>query len=136
MTERILLSALIFTTAVIIFQLLNWWTLRRARRYGSADPLLSDFQPGSPAILFFTADHCAACHLQQKPILAQLTDEIQIIQVDADQHPEDAKRWGVMSLPTTVILDDSGAPRSMNHGVASSQTLLKQLDMLKRIETP
>ncbi len=135
MIERVLLTLIIVGAALASYRLLNWWTLHRIRQRGLEDPLLHEFEPGRPAILYFTADHCAACRLQQKPMLTRLRQDIdiQIIQIDTQQHPQDAERWGVMSLPTTFVLDEYGKPQSVNYGVASIQTLRKQLETLKRI---
>jgi protein-disulfide isomerase-like protein with CxxC motif len=38
-----------------------------------------------------------------------------------------ANEWGVMSVPTTFILDKDGRPRQINHGVARAEKLLAQL---------
>lgn len=131
MFERIILSLAIAVLAVGAYQASRWWMLRRAQQHGTHDPLLSAFIPGKPAVLYFTAEHCAACRFQQRPALEKLQQhyqDIQIIQIDTDQHPQDAQRWGVMSLPTTFILDPEGKPQTVNYGVASTQKLRLQLD--------
>jgi hypothetical protein len=42
-------------------------------------------------------------------------------------NPQAASLWGVLSLPTTYILDHQGQPREVNYGVASTEKLKKQL---------
>ena len=51
----------------------------------------------------------------------------QIIEVDASERMDLASEWGVMSVPTTFILDKSGRPRQINHGVTRAEKLLAQL---------
>ncbi|NDJ84857.1 MAG: thioredoxin family protein [Chloroflexi bacterium] len=130
--ERILLSIVLIMLGLLAFHASNRWALRRAQGRYQADPLLARFQPGRPAILYFTSEHCAACRFSQHPVLISLSEElgpnrIQIIEVDADQQHEAAQRWGVMSLPTTFVLDTKGTPQAVNYGVASAPTLLRQL---------
>jgi thiol-disulfide isomerase/thioredoxin len=134
MPERIAIAIVLIGLGWIGYHAFTWWSLRRATSLvGQRDPLLDTFLPGRPAILYFTSINCVACHTTQKPMLTQLQhtfgeDLIQIIQVDVDQEVDAAQRWGVMSLPTTYVLDSNGTPHSVNYGVASTQKLRKQLE--------
>ncbi len=129
MGERMALSVVMIVIGLILYRGHKWWLLHRAQHQNLQDPLLIAFRAGQPGILYFTADHCGACRFQQQPILATLQREgVQVIQIDADQRQADADRWGVMSLPTTFILDAGGKPQSVNYGVASAQKLRKQLE--------
>ena len=98
----------------------------RGRRLG-----LESLRPGIPAILYFTSPTCAPCKTIQRPELArlqeQMGDRVQIIQVDCTERPELASYWGVLSVPTTFIIDAKGQPRGVNHGVTRAAKLLKQL---------
>jgi thiol-disulfide isomerase/thioredoxin len=71
------------------------------------------------------------CKTLQRPAIQEvqqtLGDRIQIIEVDASQRIDLANEWGVMSVPTTFILDKDGRPRQINHGVARAEKLLAQL---------
>jgi len=51
-----------------------------------------------------------------------------VIEVDAEARPDLANYWGVLSVPTTFIIDARGEPRRVNHGVASTDKLLGQLE--------
>jgi thioredoxin-like negative regulator of GroEL len=53
----------------------------------------------------------------------------QVIEVDASSQPDVAQEWGVMSVPTTFVIDASGKPRYVNHGVTNAATLIKQLEL-------
>ena len=135
MVERLVIALGLVGLGLAAHYGFQWQTLRRARQQGRVDPLLAGFMPGNLAIVYFTSENCGACKLQQEPVLAQLQkvvspDRLQIIQVDADLQRYDAERWGVMSLPTTFILDREGKPAAVNYGVASVQKLRQQLETL------
>jgi thiol-disulfide isomerase/thioredoxin len=113
----------------------RYWAVRRGNRLGSGDPLLQTFIPGHPAILYFTSEHCGPCRVQQRPALARLREilgetSVQIIEVDTDRQLEDAQRWGVMTLPTTYVLDKKGRPHMVNYGVTSTDKLKRQIEQI------
>jgi thioredoxin 1 len=99
----------------------------RARRLG-----LETLRPGVPAILYFTTPTCAPCKLVQRPAIARLQERfgasLQVIEVDASARPDLADYWGVLTVPTTFIIDSEGRPRRVNHGVARAEQLQKQLE--------
>lgn len=136
MLERIALSLALVATAVMLYQTSRWWMVRRVRQHATHDPILGAFVPGRPAVLYFTAEHCAACKLQQHPALENLQrqSDVQVIQIDTNKYPSDAQRWGVMSLPTTFILDAAGKPQSINYGVTSTQELRRQLENIHKLK--
>ena len=92
------------------------------------------FQPGLPAILYFTTPDCAACISVQKPALARiqnnLGNQLQIVEINAYEQPDLAKEWGVMSVPTTFLIDASGAARQVNYGVTPAEKLMEQIKRL------
>lgn len=59
--------------------------------------------------LKFSAEWCGPCKTLA-PILSQISDEtrIPISNVDVDLDPSYAAQWSVVSVPTTVLLDDTG----------------------------
>jgi hypothetical protein len=62
----------------------------------------------------------------------QKGDAVQVIEIDASAEPELANYWGVLSVPTTFIIDSKGRPRRVNHGIASSQKLGRQIDEVEQ----
>lgn len=131
MIERLVIllaAAIIAATLYLIFQR---WQVRRAAALAPTDPLLASLRPGIPAILYFTTPSCVPCTTQQRPalqrLLSELGDGVQVIEVNALEQPEAADRWGVMSIPTTFILDAGGTPRQINYGVAGLEKLRQQI---------
>lgn len=101
---------------------------RRARRHID---LGVELRRGVPAILYFSTPDCAPCHSVQEPAIeelrAQYGDRLQIVQVDASQRTDLANFWGVLSVPTTFIIDARGQPRHVNNGVTLAPRLRQQL---------
>jgi protein-disulfide isomerase-like protein with CxxC motif len=57
-----------------------------------------------------------------------LGEKVQVIEIDASERKDLADEWGVLSVPTTFILDKKGQPRQVNHGVTRAEKLLAQLE--------
>lgn len=131
MTERVLLAVLIIVVASLAGWLFNAAILRRRARLGL---LIDGYEPGRPAILYFTAPNCLPCETVQAPALAELeasfSGRLQVFEVDATRNSTVADSWGVLSVPTTFIIDRHGRPRGVNHGVARLQRLRRQLEAI------
>jgi thioredoxin-like negative regulator of GroEL len=84
-----------------------------------------------PSILYFTGEACTICHTAQKPALRALAAGIdplvEIREVDIAVEPELARRYRVMSLPTTIVLDATGQVTDINVGFANGEILRRQL---------
>ncbi len=83
-------------------------------------------------ILAFSSDDCAQCHRLQAPVLRRvvdaLGDAIAVVEVDAPHAPELARRYNVLTVPTTVVLDSAGHAHAINYGFANTQRLRAQVD--------
>jgi thiol-disulfide isomerase/thioredoxin len=90
--------------------------------------------PNKPVIVYFTTPDCAPCKTIQRPALNKLSslmgDKLEVIEIDAIQRPDLAERWGVMSVPTTFLLNARGEARYVNNGVARVEKLMEQLQTL------
>ncbi len=131
MIERALIALLLIAAGGAAWIAFNRFSLRRLAGRAPSDPLLADLLPGQPAILYFTTPFCEPCRTLQKPALQKLRDEfgpaLQVLEIDATERPDDADRWGVFSAPTTFVLDRRLLPVHVNRGVASAESLRKQL---------
>ena len=89
--------------------------------------------PGSrlPSILYFTGESCTICHTAQRPALralaAGIDPAIKIREIDIAVEPDLARRYRVMSLPTTIVLDGNGQVTDINVGFANGEVLHRQL---------
>jgi len=133
MLERLLIAGIIIVGGAAAWILYNRWSVRRVGAQSPRDPLLSAVPAGTPVIVYFTTPFCVPSRTQQKPELASLQSEVntlEVIQVDATEQPDVADRWGVFSAPTTFVLDRQHVARHVNRGVASAETLKRQLEGL------
>jgi len=119
----------IIAAGVLLYRLVSYLLISRVQ--AKARPL-SLMRHGTPAILYFTSPDCAPCRTVQRPALIsvqnRLGDRLQVIEINTYEQPELAKEWGVLSLPTTFIIDASGKPRHVNHGVTPAAKLIEQVD--------
>ena len=124
---RLGIALVIVVVGVGIYVLNNQLMLRHA-------PKGSLGASGKPVLLYFTTPTCAPCKTVQKPAIAQiqktLGETLNVIEIDATEQPEMAQRWGVLSVPTTFVIDSRGQARYVNHGVARADKLLKQFNAL------
>jgi len=113
-----------------------YWCVNQRMLLRAQNNLLSLFStlPNKPVIVYFTTPDCAPCKTIQRPALNQLAnvmgDKLQVIEIDATQRPDLARQWGVMSVPTTFLLDARGEARYVNNGVARVEKLMEQLQTL------
>jgi len=86
-----------------------------------------------PTLLYFSSPDCAPCHLQQSPILASLHetlgDCVSFQEYDAVAHPDLARRYRVLTVPTTVVVTPHGEVVAVNYGVTQAEKLQRQLEM-------
>ena len=90
--------------------------------------------PNKPVLVYFTTPDCAPCKTVQRPAIDRVSDllgeKLAVVEIDATQRPDLAKTWGVMSVPTTFLLDARGEARYVNNGVARAEKLLEQIETL------
>jgi thioredoxin-like negative regulator of GroEL len=56
---------------------------------------------------------------------------VTIQKVDADLEPDLASKYGIFTLPTTLIVDRSGEVRHINYGLTATKNLARQLEKVK-----
>jgi thioredoxin-like negative regulator of GroEL len=109
--------------------------LRRTRAIPGDEiwQVLGTTPDGRPAVVAFSTPSCAACHTAQRPALAQLESRaegaVRVIEVDAAERPEVARKLGVLTVPTTAILDTGGRLTAINNGFATSDRLAEQIGL-------
>ena len=135
MSEEILLrsalAVVIIITAALSYWLINQRMLMRAR---SNVFTLFNTLPNKPVIVYFTTPDCVPCKTVQRPAINQVSkllgERLQVVEVDATERPDLAKTWGVLSVPTTFLLDARGQARYVNNGVTRAEKLMEQIQNL------
>lgn len=81
-------------------------------------------------ILDFKAAWCSPCQAMH-PVIEELKKElagkVEIIEIDVDEKGEEAAKYGVMSIPTFIVLKD-GKEVGRKVGVISKADLLKLIN--------
>jgi hypothetical protein len=135
MTERLLISLALLALGVAIAGLIRlvpalWRTyLRRTAN----DPLTFSRNDGRRTLLYFYTQQCVSCKVQQEPALLQLaqtyTGRFSLARLDALEEAEMARRFHVLTVPSTVVLDENGRVVDANLGYASAERLAAQLGL-------
>ena len=90
--------------------------------------------PNKPVLVYFTTPDCVPCKTVQRPAIDRVSnllgEKLEVVEIDAIEQPDLAKAWGVMSVPTTFVLDAHGEARYVNNGVARAEKLLEQIQTL------
>ncbi len=135
-----MISELLFRTALALviiligtaaYSLVNRYRLVRAK-----DKVFTLFNtlPNKPVIVYFTTPSCVPCKTVQRPAIDKVSrmlgEELKVVEIDATERPDLANRWGVMSVPTTFLLDARGQARYVNNGVTRAEKLIQQIQTL------
>lgn len=85
---------------------------------------------GVTALIDFYADWCGPCKMLA-PIIEQLSQEVAndvvVGKVNIDENPVVAQKYGVMSIPTVIVLKN-GKELERSVGFASKAKLLSMLE--------
>lgn len=135
MTTDILLR-FAYALGIILLGLSAYWLLNQrllSRAKNNLNSLLSPL-PNKPVIVYFTTPDCAPCKTVQRPALDRISilfgEKLHVVEIDATERPDLAKTWGVMSVPTTFLLNARGEARYVNNGVARAEKLMEQIQTL------
>jgi thiol-disulfide isomerase/thioredoxin len=125
---RTLIALGIMISGLGIYLIYNW-TLKLRTPNLLTD--LGPIRPGAFTLVYFTTSSCVPCKTVQRPEIAKLEsildNKIQVIEIDATEHPDMANRWGVMSVPTTYLINPQGKLLHINHGIKLARHLLMQI---------
>lgn len=134
--ERLLILLVIAAAGAALYGLWRLWQARRLQQLHEAespDPVRNLTGSEGPAILYFTAEDCTQCRYRQSPILSGLVEQfaVTVHTVDAPSEKELVRHYGIMTVPSTVILNKELRPAAINHGLADPVRLREQLGALE-----
>ncbi len=129
--------------ALALAAVVGWFLTRRS---GSVKEVTSD-DPGrnavadtadlglsstGPTVVHFSAPWCGPCDRVRR-VVDQVCDnmaDVAHVEVDIDANPAAARRFSVLSLPTTLIFDVDGRQRYRASGVPKAADLRSALEPL------
>jgi len=107
------------------------WNFRQIVQRGAGDLVARD--GGFPVVLAFSTADCIPCKTVQKPALDELrgrfSGQVQVREVDATIDPALAKRFGILTVPSTVVIGAQGAIVAVNQGPVGWEKLAGQLGL-------
>ena len=124
------------TIVIIGFGAFAYWSINQRLLVRASNNVFKLFKklPNKPVLVYFTTPDCAPCKTIQRPAIDRVSnllgEKLQVVEIDATERPDLAKVWGVMSVPTTFVLDEHGEARYVNNGVARAEKLLEQIQTL------
>jgi len=128
---RFALAIVIIGLSLAAYRLINQRLLIRARN--NVFTLFSKL-PDKPVLVYFTTPDCAPCKTVQRPAIERVSsvlgERLEVVEINAYEQPGLAKTWGVLSVPTTFVIDERGKARYVNNGVARAEKLLEQIQTL------
>ena len=126
--------------AAVVAALTGWWLTRRSghvREVRSesargADTAGLGLSRNGPTVVHFSAPWCGPCERVRKVVGQVCHDlgDVAHVEVDLDANPSTARRFSVLSLPTTLIFDIDGRQRYRASGVPKAADLRSALEPL------
>lgn len=134
MLERAIIVLAVIAGFISLYIVVQRIVLMRRSAHGLG---FEGFRSGRPAILYFTAPGCVPCRTVQRPALEAVVERygerVQIFEFDAVENPHLASLWGVLSVPTTFLIDPQGRPRAINNRATRSDKLIAQLNAIAEL---
>lgn len=130
MREPLLALGTLVAAAAVVWLWIAW-RRHRTRRSGAQD-LVDTYDAGRAGalVLAFTTPDCVPCKTVQRPALESLTRQFpgQVVtrEIDALDARDLADRFGILTVPSTVVIGPDGEVRAVNHGAATADRLILQ----------
>ncbi|OBH56199.1 thiol reductase thioredoxin [Mycobacterium mantenii] len=137
------MTVIVVTVAVLVAATLAGWVLTRRSgrirqidsrpdRDTGADIAALGLSRTGPTVVHFSAPWCGPCDRVRRVVdqVCAALGDVAHVEVDLDANPETARRYSVLSLPTTLIFDLDGRQRYRTSGVPSAADLRSALKPL------
>ncbi len=131
MIARLVILIAVALAVAAVWGALRLWRGVRLRHLRAQSPFEDIVPAGKPAVVAFWAPYCRDCHTLQEPALTRLehdlSDRVTVKSLSALDYPELVDELGILTVPSTVVLDANGEVRHLNLGYASDAKLREQL---------
>lgn len=127
--------------ALALAGLLGWLLTRRSGSVtevtanssrATADTADLGLSTSGPTVVHFSAPWCGPCDRVRRVVdqVCENMGGVAHVEVDIDANPAAARRFSVLSLPTTLIFDVHGRQRYRSSGVPTAPDLRSALEPL------
>ena len=129
MFDRLLITLGLIGLLALGYAVFSWIQRRQATAAGRRESTASD-GPGRARVLYFRSDECVSCATQARLFGELDQGTLSLIEkVDVDREKDRAAAYNVMTLPTTVVMDQTGEVKHINYGVVPPRRLKRQLSV-------
>jgi thiol-disulfide isomerase/thioredoxin len=122
MIERIIIAILLALVGAAVYYAVKYRHIHRLKINLTGD---------RPTLLYFQSDSCSPCTTQAhylEILERQYRDRFAVQKIDTEREPEKAARYGVFTLPTTLVIDRLGEVKYINYGLTNTFRLSQQLE--------
>jgi thioredoxin-related protein len=141
---RLAIVVLICLVLYALIWLVRLFVAKQRRRALDADPVsmlpeLSPEEAGARVrILVFSSEDCRQCHTLQAPALrrvqATFGEKLVLTEIDAPSSPELTRRYHVLTVPTTVLLDATAKAHTINYGFTNAHSISRQVEEILSLD--
>lgn len=131
--DRIGISVIVFLSMYGGVQLFTKTQRLRLRKKETGHAQESGLPTGSPRLLYFWTEECAPCRAQEREI-SQAKERLKasgvylaVNKLNAHTEKLFTKRFNIMTVPTTVLLDPKGIVVGWNPGLTCASRLIDQV---------
>lgn len=80
-------------------------------------------------LIQFSTPSCGQCPQQEEILRTLATDrsDVEFEKIDATEAPDEANKYGVRSVPSTVLLDEDGSVVQKFDGLTQASTIERSL---------
>jgi thiol-disulfide isomerase/thioredoxin len=129
---------LVIVATLAVATLAGWLLTRRSGSLRVVHPTAASdtadlgLSASGPTVVHFSAPWCGPCDRVRR-VVGQVCDDlgdVAHVEIDLDANPAAARRFSVLSLPTTLIFDGDGRQRYRSSGVPKAADLRSALEPL------
>ncbi len=127
MLERIITLSIFLILAYILARKLY---SHKVISNGSLPFEMNNINPALPTILYFWTEQCAQCNSVQKPAILKLREEgneFNFISFNAIKELEIVNHLNIMTVPSTIVLNNEKKINYINSGYTPGKILKEQI---------